>query len=125
MEYEVAVAMKYAAHMIKGFILLHIAVKTAILHNSLELLHIAMQYFINKNLASREVFSSFLHCCLYQHPVAVVDFVLDDLRAPALEVLGARLESFSLPLHFDFFVALTGARRALQRKAAFFGVKGL
>jgi len=33
-EYEVAVAMKYAAHMYLEFILLHIAVKTAILHNS-------------------------------------------------------------------------------------------
>jgi len=32
--YEVAVAMKYAAHMFLEFILLHIAVKTAILHNS-------------------------------------------------------------------------------------------
>ena len=38
--YEVAVAMKYAAHIAKEFILHHIAVITAILHNERsELLH--------------------------------------------------------------------------------------
>jgi hypothetical protein len=46
---------------------------------------------------------------LYQYAVAMVDLVLDDLGCPAGEGFDPGLELFVLPLHFDGFIAFTGA----------------
>lgn len=58
----------------------------------------------------------------YQHAVAVVDLVLDNLRGPAGEKPGARLHGKVLPADLDCFETLAGACAAKQRKTAFGGV---
>ncbi len=55
------------------------------------------------------------------NPIAMVDFVLNNLRGEALIGLNPCLERAGLVLHLDALVPLAWAG-ALQRKASFFGL---
>ena len=59
---------------------------------------------------------------LYQHPVAMVNFVLYDLCSPPFVVLGAGLHLKSLVLHLDGLISLALAEAAEKRQTAFLGI---
>ena len=61
---------------------------------------------------------------LYQHAVAVVNFMLDDLSCPACKGLDTKLEIRGLPTDFDGLPAFAGTGTAEKRQTTFLCIVG-
>jgi hypothetical protein len=64
--------------------------------------------------------SSFFISSLNQYPITMINFMLNNLRRPACEILSMSLHLKRLELHFDGLISLALARAAEKRKTTFF-----